>query len=115
MTASFLTDANNDLYVAADGNLAFGSGLSAVVQSVQNATQAIRGECVFDIELGLPNFETIWNGAPNVGQYESALRSAILAVPGVRDILSLEIAANADAVGYTARILTDFGAGVVNG
>lgn len=115
MTASFLTDTQNDLYIAQDGNLAFSTGIGAVVQSVQNATQAILGQCIFDVELGLPVFETIWNGVPNIPQYETALESTILAVPGVRDILSLDIAADGEAVRYTANILTDFGAGVVNG
>ena len=115
MTVSFLTDTSNDLYIAADGNMAIGYGLAAVVQSVENATQAILGQCVFDVELGLPNFETIWNGVPNLDQYETALRDTILNVPSVVDIESLEIAATGGTVGYTARILTDFGAGAVNG
>lgn len=115
MTTSFLTNSSNDLYIATDGNLATASGLLSVVQNVQNETQAILGECVFDIERGLPDFETIWIGVPNVAQYETALRDTILRVSGVRDIISLAVSLADGVAGYTAEILTDYGTGAMNG
>lgn len=115
MTFSFLTDANNDLYVAADGNLATASGIDATVQATQNATQTILGECVFDITAGLPNFETVWNGVPNPAQFETALRQTILSVTGVVDIISLTVSLVDGIAGYTAEILTAFGSGAING
>ena len=70
---------------------------------------------MFDITTNLPNFKTVWNGVPNPAQFETALRQTILAVSGVTDILSLVIAESGGVLGYTAEILTVYGAGVING
>lgn len=115
MTISFLTDAKNDLYLDADGNIAMGTGIQAVMQVCDSVAQTVRGECVLDVEVGLPNFETIWSGIPNVAQWETAYRANIMAIENVLEIVSLDVTVESGQLRYTAVIRTTFGTGVVNG
>jgi hypothetical protein len=115
MTMVLAVDANNDLYVGANGSLATATGVQAVLQAAQQAAQTQLGEMVFAVDEGIPNFETVWVGAPNLAQFEAFLRRTLLAVPDVTGVESVEIARQNGVLSYVARIQTTFGAGVVNG
>lgn len=115
MTQSFALDNRNDLTLAPDGRLKIASGLEAVLYACQNAVQTVRGECPLDIERGLPNFETVWGGSPNLAQFEAAARSALNAVAGVVSVQSFVATFSGGAVNYTALIETEYGAEYLNG
>lgn len=115
MTRILATDSNNDIYLGKNGRLVINSGLQAVLQACEHVVKAQRGEMVLNLSSGIPTFETVWNGSPNLGQFEAAIRTAILSVTGVIRVTELSVSASTDAVVYSATIETVYGNGVVNG
>lgn len=115
MTRTLSSDSNNDLYIGADGSLAVASGLSAVLQVCAQVAKTQLGEMVYAVDQGLPNFAAVWNGAPNLGQFESYLRRNLEAVPDVVRVDSVTIDAEGDALVYQATIVTTYGPGAING
>lgn len=116
MTQIFATNKDNDMYIDNNGNIAVLSGIDAVMQACEHAAKAQLNEMIFSTESGVPNFQTIWrNGNANISQYESYLRSAILAVDGVTNIKSLDIRIDKNSLLYTAVINTIYGEGIANG
>ncbi len=111
----FATDDNNDLYIAVTGNLAIANDLEAVKQACEHAVQAQLGEMMFSVDQGVPTFETVWVGSPNLPQFEAALRLTLLAVPNVVEVPELVATRLRDTVLYTARIITKFGETYLNG
>lgn len=115
MTRLLAVDPTNDIYIAFDGNLAINTGLFAVLQACAHAVKAQLGEMVLQTQNGIPNFQLVWRGAPNLLQFESYIRTAILQVDGVLEIVSLTASVASDAVTYQATIRTVYGLGDVNG
>lgn len=105
----------NDLFLGLDGNLVLSTGLNAVLYSCQNISQTVSGECVLQTTRGIPDFETVWAGTPNLSQWEIALRSALLSVDGVLDIVSVILDRQSDIFSYTVTISTVYGEGAING
>lgn len=115
MTRTLAVDENNDIYLGATGSLAIAEGLDAVMQAAQQAAQTMRGEMEYAVDEGLPNFAVVWNGSPNISQFDAALRRALLGVPHVTGVASLTITRADNALNYEATITTDYGPGVLNG
>lgn len=115
MTRTLAVDENNDLYVGATGSLAMAEGLDAVLQAAQQAAQTMRGEMEYATDQGLPNFAVVWNGSPNISQFDAALRRALLSTPHVTGIQDLTITRAGNTLNYAATIITDYGPGVLNG
>ncbi len=115
MSRVFSVDSNNDLYIGPDGSLALADGIAAVMQAAQQAAQTQVGEMIFAIDQGMPNFATVWNGAPNVAQFDAALRRTLLAVEGVTGVPALSVETGGGAVSYRATIQTIYGLGAING
>lgn len=108
-------NAKNDLYLSATGDLATADGLTAVMQAAAQAAKTQLGEMIYATDQGLPNFAAVWNGSPNLSQFEAYLRRALLAVTDVTGIESLDVTIAAGVVSYRAVIRTIYGLGVVNG
>lgn len=115
MTLMLGTNANNDIYLGADGNIVVLSGLQAVLGACATASKAQLGEMVLARNSGIPNFQAIWVGVPNYAIWEQYLRTTLLGVPGVVQVSSLTISKNGDVMNYTATIETEFGTGNING
>lgn len=115
MTRTLAVDANNDLYLGRDGNLAVATEIDATALTAGQAAKAIRGEMVLNADQGMPYFEVVWNGSPNLVQAEAALRARLLAVEGVRDITSLTTRRAGDRFTYVATLETIYGAVAING
>lgn len=109
MTLTFAVDSQNDLYFGEDDNLAMVTGAAAVAQLCGHAAKTILGEMVLATDEGLPYFEAVWSGTPNLAIFEAALRSALLAVDGVTDITALNIAVVGGVLTYSATIVTTYG------
>lgn len=105
----------NDIYIGADGNLAVATGLQAVLYACANAAKAQRGEMIFQTNEGLPNFQLLWVGNPNIEQWRVALQTTLENVPGVQEVISLTADQVGNRVVYLATILTIYGSGVING
>ena len=115
MTRVFTVDKNNDLVLATDGNLSISSDLEAVMQACEHAAKAQLTEMVLSTDTGVPNFQTIWQGSPNLIQFEAGLRRQLLAVTGVIEVQELTTAVVDDVVRYSATIRTIYGEGALNG
>lgn len=112
---SLAVNAQNDLHLGADGNLARTSDLDAVMQAAQHAAQTMLGEMIYAVDRGVPNFEVVWNGSPNLPQFDAFLRRAILSVDGVQQIQELTVSRAANTLTYRAVIQTVYGTAVLNG
>ena len=84
MTAQTLAvNAQNDIYIGDDGNIALVFNLQGTLQACAHSGKTILGEMIFAANQGLPNFQLIWVGVPNLQQYETAVPATLLAVYGV--------------------------------
>ena len=115
MSITLAVDSKNDLYVDAGGNIGIVRDIVACMQSAQQAAQTQLGEMQYHVDRGLPNFQVIWNGHPNVAQFEAALRREVLKVTDVLDIPELSTRLAGDRVVYAITIRTTFGTAVLNG
>lgn len=109
VNGNILDVASNDIYLDSDGNISLSFDLEAVLQTCAQAARTVLGEMIFNINQGIPYFETVWNGIPNIQQFIGALRAAFLAVPNVIEVVSLTTSQINDALNYTAIIRTTFG------
>jgi hypothetical protein len=109
------SDINNDLVIDASGSLSVLTGLDAIMSACEHKSKAQLTQMVLAYDEGMPNFQTIWNGSPNVAQFEASLRSVILSIDGVLEIESLIIQIADNTLQYTITIKTVYGTGVLNG
>jgi len=112
---TFAVNASNDLYIDGSGNLAIFYNRDAVLQNCEHVAKAQLGEMVLDTDQGIPYFQTVWNGVPNLPQFQAALRRAFLGVADVVEVVSLIVSQVDDGLGYTAIIRTIYGTGAING
>lgn len=115
MSLMLAVNARNDLYLGNDGNLARNTDLAGISQAAQHAAQTQLGEMIYAADQGVPNFDVVWNGSPNLSQFDAFLRRAILAVDGVQQILDLDVSASGHSLSYRVVIQTVFGTAVLNG
>jgi hypothetical protein len=109
---TFAVNDKNDFYLNSIGNLAFAYDLTAILQQCEQAAKTLLGEMVYHTNDGLPYFQTLWVGVPNIAQYTSALRRAFVSVGGVLEVVSLLTSQGADNdLSYTAIIRTIYGTG----
>ena len=111
----FGVDSNNDMYTGPDGNIIIVAGLVAVKQACEHVMKTMLAEMVLAYNQGLPNFQTVWVGAPNVPQFEAAGRAALQNVPDVVQVVSFDTIVRNNTLAYTAVIQTNFGDAVING
>lgn len=114
MTIQIGVNANNDIFLDSAGNLTMVTDLTACVQACQQAAQAQRGEMQFHLNRGVPNFQVIWNGSPNVAQWRAAIREELLLTQDVTGVQELNVSLVGDEANYTAVIKSAFGTGTVN-
>ncbi len=114
MTAQTLAvDSNNDIYLGTDGNIAVVFNMQGTLQACAHASKTLLGEMIFSVNEGLPNFQLVWVGVPNLQQYEAAVRATLLAVDGVVEIVSFLIDITDNNLTYTAVIRTIYGTGTI--
>lgn len=121
----------NDIYIGEDGNLAIAGTtpvpldqINAVLYACANAAKSQLGEMVLQTNRGLPNFQAVWTGVPNIPLWEAVFRQLIESIPGVNYVEEIitQRAYNTEAYTntqdiliYTVTIITAFGQGVFNG
>ena len=109
MTTTVATNAHNDIYILPNGNLSITTGQDAVLQACATASKLQLGEAIYQTNLGIPNFEVVWNGTPNLAIFETYLRQALLSVDGVITVTSLNISVSKNVLSYQAQIESAFG------
>lgn len=111
---SFERDANNDLTLNSRNDISMVSGLNACLQSCESAVSTILGEKIYNQNEGIPAFEIIWNGTPNLVQARLAIISTIEKVDNVLEVSNFDFIATDNEFKYTATIKTTFGLGNIN-
>lgn len=107
--------AYDDIYLDKLGNISVSFDLQATLEGCAQAAQTVLGEIIFNQNQGIPFFQTVWIGVPNVQQYTAALRIAFLNVPNVVEVVSLLTSQVDNELTYTAVIRTVFGSGGISG
>lgn len=87
------------------------AGTEAVAQALKIQLSMIRGEYLFDDTVGLPYFESILVKRPDIIGIRQIYRDAALAVPGVLDVLRVELTIDprTRVLSGTLTVSTDFG------
>ena len=115
MTKTIATNSNNDIYLDASGNLAVLTGQEAVAAACRTASLLQLCEAIYQTNLGLPNFQAIWVGVPNLAIYEAYLRKTIQSVECVVSITSLKTSVENNVLRYTATVESVYGSLYLNG
>lgn len=106
---TFLSNQKNDLILNGIGNLEIVEGINAVSQTSRQYMQTRRGEMIHDILSGIPFDLLVWNGAPNIPQFEAAARVRLRQVPGVISVQSFEVKMIGDTLDYVTTLNTQSG------
>ena len=104
-----------DLYLDPYGNISVSYDLQAVLEECAQAAQTRLGELIYNTNVGIPYEQVLWVGAPNIEQFNAALRVAFLSIDQVTDVISLTMSQTNNTLTYTAIINTTFGVGAING
>ncbi len=115
MAKTLSVNENNDLYLGIDGNISVSIGLRAVLEDCEHVIKTRLDEVALNTDQGIPYFQTVWNGIPNLIQFQAAVRVAILQIADVVEVVSLNTKIVDDAVEYRAVIRTTYGEGTING
>jgi len=115
MTQTLAVTDRNDIFIGTDGNLSIAANAEAVKFACASASKAQLGEMVLATLLGIPNFQVVWVGVPNIPIFERYLRSALMAVPGVTGLKSLVTSVQNNKLSYVCEINTIYGEVTANG
>lgn len=108
-----LTFDGSDLTIGGNGDLIMVTGLDAVLNDASRAAKTLLGEMVLAVDEGIPYFQVVWNGSPNLNQFQASFRARLLNVPGVVEIVSLSLGQLASTLAYRAVIRTIYGTGTI--
>jgi len=112
----------NDIYLDQFDNISVSVDLLAVLEDCAQSARTVLGECIFNVNEGIPYKQVVWVGVPNIPQFSASLRAAFLSVEGVTDVISLDIvqtnntsisSQSADMLTYVANIQTIYGTGII--
>ena len=114
MTQTFGTNAENDIYIGANGNLVVLQGEAAVEGACATASKASLGEEVLATTSGVPFFQAAFTGVPNLQAFNNGLLQALKQVDGVVAVSKLTSSIGKDADGrnalnYSATIESQYG------
>ena len=100
---------NNDIFLDTNGKIAMTTTIEQILQTCEHVVKTIRGELVLHGSIGVPYFELIWNGSPNLIQAEAEIRTLLKRVYGVKDITDIELFVKNNVLVYNAMIKTIHG------
>lgn len=113
MAQTIAINANGDMYLTG-GNVTLLSGADAVGQDCVTAMRTVIGEMQYEIQNGMPYFQTAFNRYDPFA-FEAAARGVIGAVVGVDSITAFTVQVIGNALTYTATIETIYGPTFING
>lgn len=97
--------------VVTSGDLVLVSDQDAIAQDLRMALRFFAGEWFADQSAGVPYFDQVLVKNPDTTQLRGVFRDAILARPGVKDLLSLELTLDAAlrSLSVAFKVDTDLG------
>ena len=111
---SFARDSNNDLFLNSKNDISMNTGLDACLQACESSVSTILGEKIYNQNDGIPAFNIIWNGVPNLAQARLAIIDTIQKVDNVIEVSNFDFVATDNEFKYNATIKTTFGLGNIN-
>lgn len=117
---TFFTNENNDICLDSNGNIYTVSdttnenGRMAALTICEQVMKALRGEMIYSQQRGMPNFETVWSGRPNLSQFEIAARELLGSLDFVTGIISFDATILNNILSYTVVIDTVYGGVTLN-
>lgn len=115
MSFSLAVNDRNDIFLGSDGNLSTTTELAATLQACEHAARTLLAEKIYAVDEGIPNFDVVWSGTPNLVQFEAYLRRALLSVEGVTQLVDVSVTRAGNSLPYSATIQTVYGTGVISG
>lgn len=114
MTQTLGVDSNNDIYLGANGNVVVLQGQSAVEAACRSVSLASLGEEVLALDSGMPFFQAVFVGVPNLAIFENFLRDGLEGVDGVIAVTNLSTKINKNnggktSLSYVAMIQNQYG------
>ena len=106
MVMTFATNSSNDIFIDATKNLVVLTGVNAVAGACNTISKAQLGEMVLTTTQGLPNFQSVWIGVPNLRIWQSYLQNALQNVEGVTQVSNITITPATGKLSYQANIQT---------
>lgn len=99
-----------DIYLDANGDFAFASGIDAYGNIIADAIRTLEGELQLDIERGIPYQRTIWETVSRLNIWKIYVRNTILEYPFVVgiDAMTVDISRGSH-LNYSITIQTDLG------
>jgi hypothetical protein len=110
-----LSDSTHDLYLGPDGNLAMLENEPAVSAACETASLAQLGEMVLATKSGIPNFQAVWTGVPNLAIWRQYLVDTLLGVDGVLAVSDLAVSQAGGVLSYRATVETTYGKTAIAG
>lgn len=89
-TTDFLLGTDGDLAIV-NGDFAFAADLDGIRQTIQSYLSFFLGEWFLDLSIGVPYFQRIFIKNPSLVEVSEYIRQTLLSVPGVRDVLDLDV------------------------
>lgn len=106
-----------DIYLDINNNLAIKSGEDALLDIITNVVRTRKYEIQYDMNKGIPYFETIFSDTGLLGLWRSYVIQEIENVDGVISIESLiySLDESNKKLSYTCQIRTIYGESTLNG
>lgn len=91
-----LNPATWDLELDSNGNLSLSGKDYSIAQDVASAIRTFKGECWYDVTLGLPYFQSLLGQYPPPSYIISMIEKAAFTVAGVLAVTVMRLALNAN-------------------
>lgn len=91
-----LDPVTHDLVLDQNGNPETVKGPEEAAQAVKVLWLTQQGEWVFDLSYGIPWLEAMQTRPPDLGALRGVMIAKTLAVPGVDEVIELELTENSD-------------------
>lgn len=108
MSLNFAID-NNNGFLVEENQLVLLEDKEAIAVNATTSVQTLLGEEPFLQDVGMPNFETVWEGSPNIPDFERSLRDTLSQVNGISLVGNFIYSLNNNELEYSIDVLTTFG------
>ena len=108
-------DANCDLFLDSDGNIALVSGKNAYAQIVNAKMRTTVGEMMLNMDGGLPYFQTVFADSDLIPIWQAEGTDMVTSLPFVKSIIAFNCEVEGNVLKYELKIETDEGNIEVNG
>lgn len=100
---------SNDIYLNASGNLQLDQNIAALQDICVNVSRALLGEEVLTTGNGIPYFQSVFNGTPNIANFQNYLTTQLNGISGVNAVTNIAISVANNTLTFTATIDTIYG------